>query len=65
MSPAFVPHLRGCDFTRAGGAAENDLQYKPAFPFPQEDDYPGHPLQLNDTTASFNTSDNLVCPSAN
>lgn len=63
--PAFVQHLRGRDLTRTTGAGADDLQYKPAFLIPQEDDYPGHPLQLNDTTASFNTSNHLVCPSAN
>lgn len=46
-------------------ADANELQYQTSFASPQEDDYPGHPLQFSDTTASSNTSDNLVCPSAN
>ncbi|KAJ7412171.1 hypothetical protein WISP_98643 [Willisornis vidua] len=57
--------INGFDLTRTVGADANDSQYEAAFPFPQEDDHPGHSLQLSDTTASPNTSDNPVCPSAN
>lgn len=65
MSPCiFGQYLNGFGLARSVDADANNLQLKPSFIFPQEDDYPGHALQFDDTTACFNTSDNLVSPSA-